>query len=528
MRNNQPVTESEVIYAASANILSTTGLKSHITYVNDDFIDISGFEKSELIGQPHNIVRHPTMPSKAFEMLWSRVQAGKSWMGMVKNRCKNGDHYWVDAYVTPILKNGEVEEYQSVRVQPKREYVERASALYKAINNGETPRCLKYPALDIRIKLLVAIAVAVSVVLFIANLFFPLSVGLAVTLFFLLTAFVAVGQYVLLSPLLGAIKKAKSVIDDPLAMHIYTGRSDEAGQILLAIKILESETGGIVGRISDFASQVAGNAGELYQSLRSNVEEIEQLYGETDQVATATNEMSASIQQVAQNAQLAADSANEALDNAVQGKQLGEEVKVSINSLAEEVSQTSIVMQQVGADTDEISTVVDVIRSVAEQTNLLALNAAIEAARAGEQGRGFAVVADEVRTLANRTHQSTEEIMTTIDKLQSGARNAVKKMNQAAKKAEDSVHEVDRAVDTIQRITNSVSTINDMNTQTATAVDQQSSVAEQISSSITRVKTLADNVMEGSKASYSSCDVVNDYTQQLIQLANQFWEKKRA
>lgn len=528
MRINQPVTESEVSYADSANILSTTDLKSHITYVSDDFIDISGFDKEDLIGQTHNIVRHPFMPPAAFDILWSRIRSGKSWMGMVKNRCKNGDHYWVDAYATPIQKKGETDEYQSVRIKPKREFVDRATALYKKINEGKPPRYLKRPALDIRFKSLAMTTTITVIALLITSAIFPVEIDLGITLFFLLMIFGGIGQFVLLSPIANTITKAKSVIDDPLAMHVYTGRSDEAGQIELTFKALESETGAIVGRISNFSGQVANNVDVLYQSVRTNVREIEELYGETDQVATATNEMSASIQEVARSAQQAADSANDALDNAMQGKQLGEQVKASINALAEEVSQTSEVMQRVGADTDEISSVVDVIRSVAEQTNLLALNAAIEAARAGEQGRGFAVVADEVRTLANRTHKSTEEIMNTIDKLQSGARNAVVKMNQAEEKATESVAEVDRAVETIEKITQSVSTINEMNTQTAAAVEQQSTVAEQISGSITRVKTLADNVMGGSRISNSACDSVSDYTKQLIQIADQFWDKQRA
>ncbi|HHQ4547515.1 TPA: methyl-accepting chemotaxis protein [Aeromonas veronii] len=123
-----------------ANILSTTSPQSHITYVNPDFIKISGFTEEELLGQPHNIVRHPDMPPAAFEHMWSTLKSGRSWMGLVKNRCKNGDHYWVSAYVTPIAKNGSIVEYQSVRTKPEPEQVLAAEKLYAQLRSGKAAR----------------------------------------------------------------------------------------------------------------------------------------------------------------------------------------------------------------------------------------------------------------------------------------------------------------------------------------------------------------------------------------------------
>ncbi|MCT4723899.1 MULTISPECIES: PAS domain-containing protein [Enterobacteriaceae] len=130
MRQNLPVTGRNLELPKDANILSTTSPQSHITYVNPDFIKISGFTEEELLGQPHNIVRHPDMPPAAFEHMWSTLKSGRSWMGLVKNRCKNGDHYWVSAYVTPIAKNGSIVEYQSVRTKPEPEQVLAAEKLY--------------------------------------------------------------------------------------------------------------------------------------------------------------------------------------------------------------------------------------------------------------------------------------------------------------------------------------------------------------------------------------------------------------
>ena len=138
MKVNMPVTGVERDYSEDDVILSTTNTKGQITYVNEDFETISGFEKSELKNQSHNIVRHPDMPPAAFEDLWSTIKANKSWMGIVKNRCKNGDHYWVNAFVTPISRNGKIDEYQSVRTKPNREDVKRAEAIYQRLNNNKS------------------------------------------------------------------------------------------------------------------------------------------------------------------------------------------------------------------------------------------------------------------------------------------------------------------------------------------------------------------------------------------------------
>lgn len=142
MRNNQPVTQVEENVPDNANILSTTDLRGKITHVNEAFVRISGFSMEELIGSSHNIVRHPDMPPRAFEMLWARVKEGSSWMGMVKNRCKNGNHYWVDAYVTPILRNGRIAEYQSVRRKPDRAAVAgRSGSMPASMSESGRPAC---------------------------------------------------------------------------------------------------------------------------------------------------------------------------------------------------------------------------------------------------------------------------------------------------------------------------------------------------------------------------------------------------
>lgn len=155
MRQNLPVTGRNLELPKDANILSTTSPQSHITYVNPDFIKISGFTEEELLGQPHNIVRHPDMPPAAFEHMWSTLKSGRSWMGLVKNRCKNGDHYWVSAYVTPIAKNGSIVEYQSVRTKPEPEQVLAAEKLYAQLRSGKAARPKLAASFSVKILLLI-------------------------------------------------------------------------------------------------------------------------------------------------------------------------------------------------------------------------------------------------------------------------------------------------------------------------------------------------------------------------------------
>ncbi|MES9938092.1 MAG: PAS domain-containing protein [Sedimenticola sp.] len=153
MKKHSHVTGKERQFPHDANILSTTNLKGQITYCNDQFVDISGYTWEELQGRSHNIIRHPDMPQEAFSALWKSIGGGNSWMGIVKNRCKNGDHYWVDAYVTPIMKGSKPIEYQSVRNKPQAEHVERAEALYGSINSGRMPLWLRfgYPSFSVRL-----------------------------------------------------------------------------------------------------------------------------------------------------------------------------------------------------------------------------------------------------------------------------------------------------------------------------------------------------------------------------------------
>jgi methyl-accepting chemotaxis protein len=254
------------------------------------------------------------------------------------------------------------------------------------------------------------------------------------------------------------------------------------------------------------AGQLAAAAEELSAITEQSNAGVMRQQGEIGQVATAMNEMSATVSEVSKNAGNAATAAQEADDRAKDGWSVVNTTVQTINNLASEVERTSEVIENLKGDSISIGTVLDVIRDIAEQTNLLALNAAIEAARAGEQGRGFAVVADEVRTLASRTQQSTREINDMIERLQNGANQAVSVMEMGRAKAEESVEQAAKAGEALQSITGVVDNIKSMNMQIASAAEEQSATAEEINRNIVNISEVAQETAGGSQQTASASD----------------------
>jgi len=284
-----------------------------------------------------------------------------------------------------------------------------------------------------------------------------------------------------------------------------------------AVKVqsLVSELANCVENLSTVVRDVSG----IVDQTQSGSQQQRQ---QTEQVAAAVTEMTATIQEVASNANLAADSAQQADENAQLGKNVVGETVASINSLASEIETGVNVINKLSQDTESIGTVLDVIKGIAEQTNLLALNAAIEAARAGEQGRGFAVVADEVRTLASRTQQSTTEIESMIDALQVQAHAAVDAIGLGQKKAQASVKNASNAGSALNEITNSVATISSMNIQIATASEEQSAVSEEINQNVVIISRVADENAGASDQLANSSNELERLAGELQKLVSQF------
>ncbi|MGM0477196.1 MAG: methyl-accepting chemotaxis protein, partial [Pseudomonadota bacterium] len=507
-------------HAPDKVIISATDPEGYITYVNDDFVEVSGFERDELIGEPQNIVRHPDMPPAAFEDMWRTLKAGDAWMGLVKNRCKNGDHYWVDAYVTPLCDGDTVIGYESVRMKPRPEEIARAEKLYARLNAGRSARLHRLPlGLKGRLGLgLAGITVPLLAAGHLAGLD-PVWLGGGAAF-----AVIAAGIVVpwVTRPIGEVAAESRTIIDNTLARRAYAGSNDETGQLRTAMKALDQRLRTVLHRTEHASHEVAEHADSAASFAEQNTRGMEAQQQETRKLVAAVDEMVTTIQEVARNAHEAADSAREANEASSEGKLVITEMVLAIDTLSDEVGKASRSIARLAEDSQSISKVVDVINEIAEQTNLLALNAAIEAARAGEAGRGFAVVADEVRTLASRTQSSTGEIRSTVEHLQSGIAEVVGVMESNSEQAEKSVEQVAETGEVLARITGAAERINEMNARIASSAEEQSSVAEEIHHNIDSIGQRSDETLAASRQGQESSRELSELATDLERLIHRF------
>lgn len=515
MRKNLPVTNHGKTFSTSTKLISITDINGNILDCNDDFADISGFSRDELIGQPHNIVRHPDMPPLAFKVMWEHLKSGKPWMGMVKNRCKDGDYYWVDAYVTPVTEKGKIIGYESVRSSPKPEDIVRTERLYARINAGKgLAKSLPVSPPNMFIMFMLIL----SGLLFALD-FSSAAQGLLLVSTAIYAIWVSLANKQQLSDLSQLLSRSFS---HELAVQSYTQKSGVIGGLEVSILSQYAHLTTVINRIEAAAKGVSKESFDSFQLVQESKAGIDQQQSETVQVATAMNEMTTTISEVVRHVSETAEHAEVAFDLSQKGEALSHVTSQSIESLRNTVQIISTAVMDVAEQTNRIASAANMIEKIAEQTNLLALNAAIEAARAGEQGRGFAVVAEEVRNLAKHTQDSTGEIYKIIELLTTKTNDAVNIAEKGTIDADEGLVKVLESGEMLNGIVTAIGQISEMSTQIETAVAEQAHVSEDINQKVVSISTLADNSATSSDNTATSLSHLKEIADELHELVVRF------
>ncbi|MCF8176936.1 MAG: methyl-accepting chemotaxis protein [Sulfuritalea sp.] len=445
MKTNLPVTQIQVPFPKGRYIVSRTNLKGIITYANDTFVEISGFSRDELIGKNHNVVRHPDMLPGAFVWLWDTIKKGRPWRGIVKNRCKNGDFYWVDALVVPVLKSDRIIGYMSVRTEPSRQQIADAEALYRQLKEGTAtipkPSTWMGIPLDAKLTGLILWLLIAQVLGTAAHLLGP-AMGLSAqvidgTLQLLSISGIAAGVWLLVmkTQIMTTIHRItgrlENISQGDLTDTIPLHRIDELGRLNDSVVTMQTHLKAMMAEIAEAAEMVGTSAVGLSAEMDRTRAVTEVQSDAASSIAAAVEQLVVSVNEIADSAQQASkavEASRGLLDEA--SLRMGETQSASQNVVTT-VSEAGQTMAELFQSILAIDLVSQVIKGIADQTNLLALNAAIEAARAGETGRGFAVVADEVRKLAENSSKQTSEITASVQEIQRITQIAVTAMEAA-------------------------------------------------------------------------------------------------
>lgn len=475
MSSHLYVTQQNTPLDDDTTLMSTTDLHSYITHANDTFVTVSGYSLNELLAQPHNLVRHPDMPKAAFADMWYTLKQGEPWSGIVKNRCKNGDHYWVRANAVPMVRGGQVTGYMSIRTRATEEEIAAVEPLYQALNENRCARRIhkglvvrkgwlgKLPSLPLRWRVrgvmtllfvLVAAGLYASDASALAYLMSALALGAGTAIF--------EGQIV--RPIENVAKQALKVATGERNSVMHLNRSDELGLTLRAVGQLGLMCRWLINDVSSQVSSVRNGSETLAKGNDDLNKHTRQTVDNVQQTVATMNQMAASVKQNSETASAADKLSSAASSAATQG---GEAMDTVIKT-----------MDDIANSTQRIGTITTLINDIAFQTNILALNAAVEAARAGEQGKGFAVVAGEVRHLASRSASAANDIRKLIDASADKVQSGSQQVHAAGRTIDDIVSQVQNVTQLIAQISHATSEQADGLSSLTRAVDELNHITQ--------------------------------------------------
>ncbi len=506
MRTNLPVTQHAYELSDTETLLSATDTHGNITYANAAFVRVSGFSLDELLGQPHNLVRHPDMPVEAFADMWQCLKDGYAWTALVKNRRKNGDYYWVRANASPMVRDGVLTGYLSVRTKPDAAEVEAAQAIYQRFRDGSARGLAFHRGLIVRTGLMrwasafklapTMWRVRMPLLLLGGVMVMPLLLaspggsvvwasGAAMLLAWLLAWWTLEAQVT--TPLSRVLGAAQQVASGTVAAELHLERCDDIGLLARAIAQAGLNLQALMADVREQVKGVQVSSKEIAAANNDLSNRTEQTASSLEQTAAAMEQQTATVRQNSDTAQQASQLAHATTSVAGKG--------------GEAMGNVVATMALISESSRKIADIISVIDGIAFQTNILALNAAVEAARAGEQGRGFAVVASEVRSLAGRSASAAKEIKTLIDDSVGKVASGSRLVSDAGATMTEVVHQVQQVNQLIAEITaasreqalgigqvgQAVAHLDEMTQQNAAMVEQSSAAANSMSEQALRL-----------------------------------------
>lgn len=523
MRDNGPVRDLEHKFPndPSARIISVTDPYGVITDVNDTLVQISGYSREEMIGQPQNILRHPDMPSAVFKVLWDTIKSGRPFMGIIKNRSKDGGYYWVNATIIPIISDGKITGYESVRTAATAKQIRRAEKIYKQMCEGKkvntSPVSFVFPVL-----LLLFFAAMINTYL---N-----QDSVVSHILFALTSLTIIGyQQYRHNTFLERIRRMFTRNDNPLNRKIYTSHKGTEGALIYDLIYNIKEVDTILTRVreaSEVLSTIAANNIEAMRSSNAEANDSknqvrmisEEMRGISDNITEMFDEIGKDAAAVAQNS-------NSAVTLVADGKEVADSTREAIEKLKDSVNEISDAIGDLAGRVDDIEKAAELIKGIASQTNLLALNASIEAARAGSHGRGFAVVADEVRSLSLRTEETTIQIQTLISRFKKTAKFTGQLSEEGRKQAEVGVDFVRRSNDKLDEILQSIQTILQMSNNSAASVEQHAGSAQDINNKIHHITSMTEHNSDNSERNFHDLQQLGIISSEMTEMMQRYSNK---